>query len=106
MSTSIKIENLLTGMKLAVPVKNKYGQIMLAADTVIEEKHKKILKMWGITDLYIKHEQEAGGENVDDERKIADAKEALAQRLAWAPKNEIEEELYALALQITLEKIY
>ncbi len=106
MSKLIKIEEMMPGMTLAVPVKNKYGQIMLAVDTVVEEKHRKILKMWGITGIYIKEENNQETENGNDERKLSDAKEALSKRITWIPQNPIEEEFYSMALQITMEKIY
>ncbi len=106
MSHSIGIDELLNGMVLAAPVKNKYGQIILNAGTVLEEKHGKMFRMWGIKEIYIKKEDDPGVEDKQAARKLSDAKEILSKRLTWKPKNKTEEELYELALQITLEKIY
>ena len=106
MSHSIGIDEVLNGMVLAAPVKNKYGQVILSAGTVLEDKHGKIFRMWGIKELFIKAENDSGIKDEQAARRLSDAKEILSKRLKWNPKNKTEEELYELALQITLEKIY
>ncbi len=45
----ITIDKLTPGMKLAVPVKDRGGRVILAAGQELTEKHLKILRMWGIT---------------------------------------------------------
>jgi len=106
MSKSIDINELEKGMVLAVPVKNKFGQFIMGADTVLEEKHKKMLKMWGIKTLSVRLENSESGSRERDESSVQDAKEILSKRLKWSPQNKLEKELYEIALRETLEKIF
>ncbi len=96
-------EDIKEGMVLALPVKNKFGQMLMTADTRVEDKHKKIFKVWGIEVIYIKED----GNEVQDfeynEKDISEATTVLDKRLQWTPKNFNEEDLYKMALQQILE---
>lgn len=94
----MKIEEIKEGMILASPVFNRYGQILLPKDSVIEEKHKSLLKIWGVRCVQI-----CAGENDKiNESKLDElyalAGEKLGKRLLWTPRNEIENDLYEAAL--------
>lgn len=106
MSKIIDLNELEKGMILAVPVKNKFGQVIMGADTILEEKHKKMLKMWGIKTLSVKLADSNSGNKELDEASIQDAKDILSRRLTWSPQNKLEEELCEIAFRETLEKIF
>ena len=104
MAKFIEVSELKEGMELEFPVKNKFGQTLLAANIRLEEKHKLILKTWGIDFLYVKDEGNNSNEfNYDAETKSA-AEESLNKRIKWIPQNLNELDLYEMALQAVLEK--
>ena len=49
----INIADVRPEMVLAADVKDRHGHVLLREGEVIAEKHVKIFKMWGITDLDI-----------------------------------------------------
>ena len=104
MSRLIGIDEISGGMELAVPVKNKFGQILLSVDTKLEDKHKKLLKMWGVQSLYVKSDGNSEEEIQYDEKTTLEAEALLQKRFLWKPRNAIEEELYQMALGVTLEQ--
>ena len=59
----ITIDKLTPGMKLAAPVKDRGGRVILASGQELTEKHLKILRMWGITqaDVFGSEAQSAEG---------------------------------------------
>lgn len=93
----ISIKDIKEGMELAVPVRNKFSQVLLAEDIKLEERHINILSLWGIQDIYIKDTEEEK-EVQFDETEILKAKEQLKKRLKWNFRNSCEEEIYNLAL--------
>jgi|WetSurMetagenome_2_1015567.scaffolds.fasta_scaffold459238_2 hypothetical protein len=99
----ITINDIKEGMELAVPVRNKFSQVLLAEDIKLEERHIKILSLWGIQSIYIKDTEEEK-EVQYDESVILKAKEELKKRLTWNFRNPSEEEIYNLALNELLVK--
>jgi hypothetical protein len=94
----IIIEEIEEDMVLASPVRNKMGQILLGADMLLQEKHKKILKTWGIEYISIKND---GNNEWDTEYsfdQVDDAKILLFERLSWTPGNSYDKEIYDIAL--------
>lgn len=87
------------GMELAESVKNLYGQMLLAAGTVLMENHIKLFKIWGIQAVVI---------NSDEPEVPADLTSALdfetmtilKKRMNWTPMNDQEMDLFNLAVQI------
>ena len=100
----IVLEEIKEGMELALPLKNKFGQILLSADVRLENKHKKILKMWGVTAVYIKEDNIEYKDVEYDEKVKGEAVKLLSLRLKWTPKNSNEEDMYEMALRNILEK--
>ncbi|MCP4154912.1 MAG: HDOD domain-containing protein [bacterium] len=64
----ITVDNLKNGMKLAGDLKNTRGRFLLSQGTVLEEKHIRIIKTWGVTEVDI--------EGIDQESIVT---ETLAQ---------------------------
>lgn len=50
---NIKLDEVRPGMVLARDVKGRFGRGLLLAGNVVTEKHVKIFKSWGITELII-----------------------------------------------------
>lgn len=92
----INVSEIERGMELTEPVKNRNGQVLLNSGVILEEKHKLILKTWGIKKVSVKSEFEEANSPVYDlaEEKMS----ALKNRLSWQPRNYQESELIELAL--------
>lgn len=104
MTAVITIEQLKEGMELALPVKNKVGQMLLPANLIIEEKHKKLLQTWGILSVSIKGNlNEPEALNYDKET-IEEAIAILEKRILWKPESPFEQELFDLGVSAILEK--
>jgi hypothetical protein len=93
----ITINDLQEGMELAVPVRNKFSQVLLAENIKLEDRHKNILLLWGIQSIYVK-ETENESEIKFNEAEILQAKNKLKDRIKWNFRNYSEEEIYNLAL--------
>jgi len=93
----ITINDLQEGMELAVPVRNKFSQVLLAENIKLEDRHKNILLLWGIQSIYVK-ETENDAEVKFNEAEILEAKNKLKDRIKWNFRNFSEEEIYNLAL--------
>lgn len=48
-----RVSDITVGMICAADVLNKNGQLLIPANTSIEEKHLRLLKAWGFTELPI-----------------------------------------------------
>jgi len=99
----IKVDALRDGMEIALPVKNKLGQVLLGRDIRLDQKYIKILKTWGIEYVSIKAGFEDGSEKLFNEKQTEEAKLKLGKRFYWEPRNSFERELYEIALQNILE---
>lgn len=100
----ITTKEIVSGMQLAAPIKNRFGQILLASETILEERHIKVFQTWGIEKIFIKDGSENAKEKEYDENTVTEAKKLLGNRLRWRPKNQHEEELYEAALKHVLNK--
>jgi hypothetical protein len=75
---TLSIEQVQPGMQLALPAKNQHGQILLAEGTVLEERHVRILKSWGVLEAGIAD----GGESAEAEQASDIPPDFLAKALA------------------------
>ncbi len=91
-------------MELSSPVKNKFGQILIAEGSKLEERHRTILLTWGIQNIYV-NETDDKMEAQYDEKVLNNARELIKARINWEYRNYSEEELYNLALDELLKKI-
>jgi hypothetical protein len=94
----IPIFELREGMVLADAVKNKFGQVLIAANEIYEPKYLRMLKTWGINSVCIKQETDIINNSELDEEKKGAALNILLQRLKWNPKNSFEKNLFEMAL--------
>ena len=49
----INLEDIKPGMTLVGEVRNRRGQVLLAGEIEITEKHLRVLRMWGVTEAEI-----------------------------------------------------
>ncbi len=81
--------------------------MLLPAGAVIEAKHLRLLRTWGIQDVSL---QSADDEMTDDDSEFSEevrqlAEERLKARWRWSPRRPIEQELYDCALEHTCQTI-
>lgn len=90
-------------MVLAEDIKNKYGQLLISAETVLNEKHVRLLKTWGVSVVSIVGE---GAEKVviTEEEKEQKKKELLKE-IGWKPDNPFEEDLINMAVEHKVEQL-
>ncbi|MBS3944612.1 MAG: hypothetical protein KGZ42_03890 [Melioribacter sp.] len=92
----INVSEIESGMELTEPVKNRNGQVLLGSGLILEEKHKLILKTWGIKKISIKSESE---ETASPNYELSEeGMSILKNRINWQPRNYQESELIELAL--------
>ena len=94
----VSANEISVGMELAVQVKNKFGQVLLNSGIKLEQKHKNVLKTWGIDALLIVEESDSLTDRAHQESKIEEAKKILSARMNWHIRNSEEKELYEMAL--------
>lgn len=101
----VSLDQITEGMIIEQAVKNQYGQLLISVNTKLEEKHKKILKTWGIVSVYVE-EQNEGASNVELS-KIQKTEELklLYQRFLWCPRNANEEDIFEMLLSLDLMPI-
>lgn len=106
MARLITLEEIEDGMVLSSPAKNKFGQVLLGAGLSLTQKHKGMLKTWGVTMLQIVDDAEIEAEKSFSEAMRDDAAQKLRDRFRWSPENDYEKDLFDMALKSLLEKSY
>jgi hypothetical protein len=102
MSKLISIQEFKEGQTLTRPIKNLFGQVLIAENVRLEEQHKIILMTWGINEFYINEDPE--DEIIQNEDEILKIKKEFNERVKWEPRNHHEKELLRLALEELLKK--
>lgn len=96
-------------MTLAAGAKNQHGQMLLASGTVLEEKHVRILKSWGVQEadvVDVADAAEAAGSEIPTEFQTR-AGEVEEQRFILADrKHPALSELFALAKNRTAKRLW
>lgn len=100
MNRNISIDDLKCGMIIEQPIKNQYGNVIIDRGTIIEEKHFRVLKIWGIKNLIVK---EPDTNNSLKNEEDVELKNLLGKKIKWIPTNEFEEELISLTME-TIKK--
>jgi len=96
-------------MTLASGAKNQHGQMLLAAGTVLEEKHVRILKSWGVQEAEVVDVGDAAAAastDIPTEFQMR-AGEMEEQRFVLADrKHPALSELFALAKNRTAKRLW
>ncbi|MGK9368666.1 hypothetical protein ACSSWA_07180 [Melioribacter sp. Ez-97] len=103
MSEIISIDEIKNGMVLAEDIKNRYGQLLIAAETVLNEKHVRLLKTWGVSVISIVGEGEEKVVITEEEKE--QKKKELLKEIGWKPDNPFEEDLINMAAEHKLEQL-
>lgn len=99
MEKEITSEKIEIGCEIAVDVVNKFGKVLIPANTIFEAKHRHILKTWGIKTVKIKTEFMSASEIVITHEQREEALKNLKQRMLWEPRNAHENDLQEIAVQ-------
>lgn len=97
MHEQIHINSFTPGMELALPIKNKFGQVMLPAGTILEEKHRKFFNLWGITEFTIM--KSADDFQEEESKDFSEYLSFYGNRLRWKPSNDFETDLLDMGIQ-------
>lgn len=98
MGKYVSLKEIIPGMILAEPVVNRYGQVVLAAGIELESHHIGRLKTWGVTLISV----DAEGDEVSgcNQQVLDRAREQVEERLTWAPRNQLEKDMYNAAVEV------
>lgn len=104
MARIISISEIENGMILAEPVFNTSGQTLLTSGVELNQKHVKILKTWNISSLSIQDDSN-NENNVISPDILKHAKEQVADRMDWIPRNSLEIDLINTAEKFTAQDL-
>lgn len=101
-----RLGNLTPGMVLIKPVHDMHGVLLLTLDTVLTGSNLRMLKSWGVTEVWVEGETENEGEGPN--RAEAEINRALQKRLAekfsGVVDNPVMAEIMRVAQQRLLER--
>ncbi len=104
--TVVRINELQVGMEVAEPVKSNQGVTLIRRSVVLTDKHLKILKAWGITEVTViegdgdETVSDDGVENLVDIEATEDVQKHVDFLFQKTDKNvPFIQELYRLALE-------
>jgi hypothetical protein len=92
------------GLFLAEPILNQFGQTLLPQGVELQARHLKVLKTWGCKAVKI---EEDGFPEKEPEVSPEIMERALARvnwRLKWEPSNNLEKEIFQLAVKRVIQK--
>lgn len=96
MTKTTHIDNLLIGMQLGAPVKNKFNQVLCSGNIIIEEKHLKLFKTWGIQNVEIV-EGDVNEDGKENKSVLNEDLKQLSKYFNWEPANDVELDLFEIA---------
>jgi len=95
----VALKDLKGGTVLAENVLDPMGRLLLAAGTVLSERHIKILRKWGIRSVNVKTESPEEEEHLPEEL-IESAKADLAERFRHFERDfPAASEIYRIAVE-------
>ncbi|TVR15285.1 MAG: hypothetical protein EA401_03000 [Planctomycetota bacterium] len=63
------VDSSLYGQTLGADVRDTRGQVLLKAGTVLNQKHLRTLKLWGVSRVLLSHEVATGSQQAVIDRK-------------------------------------
>lgn len=72
----LNVHDIHPGLTLAEDVRGANGQLVLFRDVILEEKHIRVLNMWGVTEVLV---QETSGQATDEPQQIDNPSRAAAE---------------------------
>lgn len=105
----IKFESLQAGMVLAGPVLNHHGAVVLPAGSTVEEKHLRLLKLWGVAEVDVAGQEEPSAEKVEVDLRLdpalAGENDAVDERFRYVQDQELMMALKAEVKRHLLRRI-
>lgn len=98
MSRLVTIDQIADGMELEQAVKNQFGQLLIPANARLKEKHRKVLKTWGVSSVHIREENNNSTDPEISDNQKKEGLKLLCQRFKWSPRNQNEEDLFEMVL--------
>jgi hypothetical protein len=105
MSKMVVISRITSGMVLEKAVKNKYGQLLIPENTVIEEKDIYTLAAWGISSVHVKSENDDSDYYASNDAQKTEWLEALCSEYGWIPRNQNEDDLFEMVMMLKLDTL-
>lgn len=87
---TIRLEAAKEGMRIGKDVSDRSGRLLVAAGTLLEQRHLRILKSWGVADITITRQGGAEDENLVPDvapEQLAEADQLLSERLRFNDGN-------------------
>lgn len=103
MVKTVAIDGIESGMILAKPIVNNFGQVLLGSGVTLGEKHVRLLKTWSIEFVDIEVTDESDKVDISDEL-IMEVMTTIKQRMDWEPENKFEEDFFQMAVLNLAEK--
>lgn len=104
MSFIVQVDKISEGMVVSEPVINNFGMILIPSGVIINENHKRLLKMWNIKTVSIKSSTNEEDASIPDEILLI-ATEILQSKMKWRPRNDIETNLFKNAVFVVGKNI-
>jgi hypothetical protein len=101
MAISVPLEELQSGMVLADPVLNRWGQILLNKGCKLTPRHISVLKTWGVARVAVGNIEEGSELPRIDQETLTRAQKKVEKRLLWEPRTDFEKEIIQLAVRHT-----
>lgn len=102
----IRLEDLKLGMQLSEELLSSNGRFLLPKGTVLEEKHLRILKIWGVTEAEVsgvsQEEADEATQSEFDPAMVARAEEIADQVFQFAP---VEHEAMAELRRVCAKRV-
>lgn len=101
----IPLNKLQPGWKLAAPVLDSYGNPLIGADTLLTEKHLRLMKTWGVESVEIAvAEPTDGGAEPDAEQWEACRSELLPIFIKANLEHPVMKEIFRLSVRAKMAR--
>ncbi|GAB1371941.1 hypothetical protein MASR1M45_20030 [Candidatus Kapaibacterium sp.] len=103
MTNKVSIDKLTEGVVISKQLENKFGQVLLPANTTLNKNHISMLKLWGIKEVEL-HDLEASISHKTNFNYKTISKDELLKSIDWVITNNYEDEITDLLTMILNQK--
>lgn len=103
----IPVSEAMIGMVVANSITTPYGTTLLPSKSIIEERHLKLFKIWGVDSVSIHRREEAQDSSMQDltPSLLEQGLRRLRRHVQWNPRIPIEHNLFKTAIKILARTI-
>ena len=108
MSIVVNLKDLKTdgsGLILAEPIFNQFGQMLLASGTELQARHLTVLKTWGCKAVTIQDGQQEEKEPEISPELQERALNRVQWRMKWEPVSDLEKEIHQMAVKQVVRRL-